>query len=170
MKIEGEIWWSMDESPYLWVSDHGRVFRESFERHQKGMKGWNVPAKIITTFHKSPKGYCRLQAMGRVYFLHRVVAKYFVPNPDGKPQVNHRDGDKENNRATNLEWVTNKENRDHAVENGLHATRQTGHGKLTVKDVEEIRLNLSTGNWLQRELADIYGVCQQTVSLVREGT
>ena len=53
--------------------------------------------------------------------LHRLVAQYHVYNPDGKPEVNHRDGNKENNNASNLEWVTHRENKEHAAQNGLTA-------------------------------------------------
>lgn len=42
--------------------------------------------------------------------LHRIVAAAFIPNPEGKPQVNHRDENPENNRADNLEWATAEEN------------------------------------------------------------
>jgi hypothetical protein len=78
--------------------------------------------------------------MQKVHFVHRLVAKYFIPNPENLPQVNHMDGDKLNNRADNLEWVTNQENRDHAVANNLHHTGpKTEMGRLVLSKIDEIR-------------------------------
>lgn len=69
------------------------------------------------------KGYHRLRiTINREkmsFKLHREVAKAFIPNPDNLPQVNHIDGNKDNNAVSNLEWCTNQQNAHHAIDNGL---------------------------------------------------
>ena len=67
---------------------------------------------------------------------HRLVANAYIPNPDNKPQVNHKDGNKQNNHVSNLEWCTAKENVQHAYDTGL-----AKGVKLSEEDVRYIRAN-----------------------------
>ena len=76
--------------------------------------------------------------------LHKLVAQAFIPNPNNKPQINHKDGNKLNNHYSNLEWVTQQENSRHAEDNGLmnrcHGLKMK-NVKLSEVDVIWIREN-----------------------------
>lgn len=79
---------------------------------------YNTETKQFLKPYLHHKGYLRVDLYKgnerRHFKVHRLVAAAFIPNPEGKPQVNHIDGNKQNNSITNLEWVTNKENCDKA--------------------------------------------------------
>lgn len=73
---------------------------------------------------------------------HRLVATYFIPNPDNKETVNHIDGNKLNNHVDNLEWCTRHENMQHAYKLGLkkmHRGHEHASSKLTPEQIKEIR-------------------------------
>ena len=113
------------------------------------------------------KGYLRVSIGGKLEFVHRLVATKYIPNPEGKEQVNHKDGNKLNNSVENLEWVTNQENRNHAVETGLHLEgEKCPWSKLTANDVYFIREHPEIDSW---DLAEILHVSEKTIRDAREG-
>ena len=97
------------------ISNFGRIFSSKTEDAEdfKEIKG-----------SVDSKGYKYLDIRSQNAKLkcpkvHRLVAEAFIPNPDNLPQINHIDGNKRNNHISNLEWVSNKNNRIHAIENEL---------------------------------------------------
>jgi len=88
-----ERWKNIPGAPGYSVSDQGRV------------QGPQVRTYGSTT----PRGYKVVGVLSVTRTVHRLVAEAWVPNPGGRPNVHHIDGDKCNNRANNLQWVTQKE-------------------------------------------------------------
>ncbi len=90
--------------------------------------------------------------------IHRLVAISFIPNPENKPQVNHKDGNKLNNNVSNLEWNTSKENIIHSYKNNLQTK---GNHKLTKEQVIEIR---KTKDSNYTNISKKYNVTRHTIS------
>lgn len=107
-KIDGEKWKQINEFPEYQVSDLGRV-RNRFGYVLQNAIGLGEYEKVCLGKNRASRR------------IHRLVADAFVANPDDKPEVNHKDGNKLNNRADNLEWVTHQENVSHALKTGAYA-------------------------------------------------
>lgn len=105
------------------VSSFGRV---RTVRYRKGghRKGYILKPKVMRDGYL----YFRFTLNKKQIFrnAHRVVAMHFIENPKDKKEVNHKDCDKKNNRIDNLEWVTPKENVDHAVRMGRYKINRKG--------------------------------------------
>lgn len=130
------------------ITEDGKVIAK---RNGKALKG-----------QPNDKGYLRIAIGKKRMFIHRLVAEKYVPNPENKPQVNHINGIKTDNRACNLEWVTNQENRDHARKNGLIVTGElVGGAKLNADKVRYIREN--PDGMTVTELAAMFGVQRATI-------
>ena len=113
------------------------------------------------------KGYLRVIIGKKRYFVHRLVAQKYIPNPNNKLQVNHKNGIKIDNRVENLEWVTNQENRLHAVKNGLHLTgSKCPYSKLNEDDVIYILQNKTLSN---KQLAAKFNVSASCIYDIRTG-
>ena len=105
--------------------------------------------------------------------VHRLVAKHFCNNNDNKPQVNHKDCNKLNNNASNLEWCTNSENQKHAFKNGRQVAKRgtdCWNSKLNEKRVRVIRwINIINPKLQQWKIAEIFKIPQQRVSKILRG-
>lgn len=99
------------------VSNFGRVkrlFRNGKENILSGKKDKDGYIEVILSSNQKKK----------YYRLHRLVADAFVPNVESKPQINHKDRNKQNNSANNLEWVTGSENILHTFATGRKVRRR----------------------------------------------
>lgn len=157
---------------YLVYPD-GRIYRPERARTRKDgvvrriAGGWQS-----TRIRRAPKG----QGGGYEYvtlwvgnapknmLVHRLVAMCFVPNPVGRPHVNHIDGARGNNQAGNLEWVSPSENQRHAYRSGIR--RYNGCTAETAVRIWEER------NVKKRKLTDIaaeFGLSFQSISRIAKG-
>lgn len=133
------------------ITKDGKVYNKKWKRYVK-------PQPNIA-------GYLRVHIAGKTYFVHRLVAERYVPNPDNKPQVNHKDCNHLNNCADNLEWVTNRENTIHARDNGLlHIEEKHWCVKLKKEDVIYIK---SHPDMTRNELAEKFNINPHTISDIR---
>jgi hypothetical protein len=110
----------------------------------------------------SSGGYLVYKIDRKVITGHRLVAKAFIPNPENKPQVNHINGIKTDNRVENLEWATSKENVTHSIKTGLR-TNFTSNAKLDSVDIPIIREAYLNGLGTVKQLAKYFKVSKSTI-------
>lgn len=127
-----------------------------------------LPYKVVTLYR---------HGKGLTQPVHRLVAIAFLPNPENKPEVNHKDANPSNNRVDNLEWCTRQENSDHAHQMGRidysnrdHAKGvRNGNSKLTEDLVKEIKQRVLVSGESCLSVSKDYGVTYQTVCNIKTG-
>ncbi len=169
------------ENTYV-VSNDGfvkNIFRNRLLKPGSGKLGWYL--RVNLTKEKKIK----------TKYIHRLVAECFIPNPENKKCINHINGNKQDNRVENLEWVTHSENTLHAWNNGLmenvrenlknrvyeggrkytsrhYYGEENSRSKLTNKQVLEIRSKYTKSNRWHKgydmlRLAKEYNVCKSKI-------
>ena len=158
-----EIWKDINDYEGLYqVSNFGNVksLGNEFTRKERFLK-----------LSPQSKGYLTVvlqkNATRKMVLVHRIVAEYFVSNPLNKSQINHINGDKTDNKVENLEWVSHRENLDHAIKNNLTLKgEENRNSKLKDVDIIKIHSLLQKGT-TTKELSESYNVSYSTIDGIR---
>ena len=131
--------------------------------------------KFLKTCKRGGTGrYLGVQIKQKPMLLHRVVALAWIPEVDGKPDVNHKDGNRQNNHADNLEWCNAKENMQHAARMKLHKTcfskkgAENPSGWLRDIDIKMIR-HLCSSGFKNVDVAYLMGLSVGYVTAIKNG-
>jgi hypothetical protein len=165
-----EIWKSLVDGAYE-VSNLGNVRsldRDVIFSGKLGVRKGQVIRQALSgdgylNFHISVNG------IAKAIKTHRAVAQLFIPNPDNKPQVNHKDGNRVNNIFTNLEWVDQYENMAHACINNLVKNGEDcKQAVLCESDIPKIRQLIASG-LTNYAIGKMYNVNQGTIWGIKTG-
>ena len=136
--MNNEIWRDiLNYEEYYQASNYGRIRsldRIIYMKHRNGkIATHHFKGKILST-RTNNSGYVKVDLTKnknqRTFFVHRLVAETFIPNLKKLPQINHKDGNKLNNNADNLEWCDAFQNQQHALETGLRNSDFTAKIRL----------------------------------------
>ena len=103
--------------------------------------------------------------------IHRFVGLAFIPNPENKPEINHKDGNKQNNRVENLEWVTTQENIQHAFDTHLKEAVKGEDNSLSIYSEEQIRrvCELLEKKCRAKDISELVGVDRKYITDIKYG-
>lgn len=144
------------------IIEHQRVGGNTHRQRVKGR---------LLVLQLNSKGYYRVNMGGKLVLVHRLVAKHFIYNPNNHPQVNHKDGDKLNNKVDNLEWMNNSENQKHGRSLGLIRTTKGEERENSILTEDDVRWILAHAEikhpeFNYKKIAKKYGVCPQHIGSI----
>lgn len=155
INTETEIWATIPEFPKYQISNMGRV---------KSLGNGKTRKEKLMKASRQTNGYERirihLNGTEKSFYIHRLVAQAFIPNPYNNPVVNHKNSIRDDNRFENLEWCTYSENTQHGYEVGNVVC------KVSNLQVNEIRERYKAGGITQIQLGKEYGVHNSHISAI----
>lgn len=156
--IGGEEYSNILGFPGYWINKKGEIIGRSGKKiYQRNISNKGYEKKIFKTKQKT-----------KAFSIHRLVALAFIPNPENKTQVNHIDGNKLNNHVSNLEWVTNQENHNHKMKNGLNVNKKLEeHGCAKLSNEQALYIKKSKEK--NSDLAKRFNVSPLTISNIKRG-
>lgn len=169
---EKEIWKDiLDYKGYYQISNLERVKALARKvKHSSGGYSFRKERILVVKMYDGSYKQVALYKDGKFkkFLLSRLVAQTFIPNPDNKPEVNHKKGNKANCKQSNLEWSTRSENMLHAYRTGLKIPsggiskgEKNGNSTLLKRDVLYIRRNPE--GLIQTQLAKKFNVSQYAI-------
>lgn len=178
--MTNEIWKDIKDYKGLYqISNHGNVKSLTRKVRCKNGKFRIIREKILTPII-TRNGYLIVNLwksnFQKAHLIHRLVAEAFIPNPESKPEVNHKDGNKHNNHVTNLEWNTRPENTIHSYKMKLRENQKKKisnmNKKLKSKKVAQYDLNMNLIKIFPSasEAARHYNYSQSAISECCRGT
>jgi small nuclear ribonucleoprotein (snRNP)-like protein len=159
-----EEWMDWDENTLYQISNQGRVKRKQYTTTHN--RTW-IERTLTNTLTND--GYLKvgvkLNEERKDRRVHQLVAQTWIPNPNNFIEINHKNGNKLDNRVENLEWVSRSENMKHAIDNNLIILPRY-KGKLSKEQREEIIYKYNTTTISKRQLAKDYDVSHTTINSI----
>lgn len=144
------------------VNELGQVFSYP-KKTRKGIR------KLL--LNKNKFGYLLIDLCkdGEVkkYLVHRLIAVAFLDNVENKEQVNHINGNKEDNRLENLEWTTNSENQKHAIRTGLRSAKGEKNSQSKLNETQVLKI-LNDKNPYSK-ISEVFNISIGTISDIKRG-
>lgn len=159
MSVEIEVWKTVEGFPDYQISNLGRV--------RSGIR-----KKGLLNQSRTSRGYKKVSlwrngAM-KTGLIHRLVASAFLPNPNDLTDVNHKDGNKQNNCVDNLEWSSRSTNQKHAYTHNLYSRSNGSSKRLSRTEAMQV-LSLRKSGMPQKEIAIQFGITEGAVSHIVNG-